>query len=61
VFDLKVYNPVQKFLGMQIEEDDNYVYVHQKDYIMNIDLLRIKDVVKVEKVSNEVMCELESV
>jgi hypothetical protein len=46
---------------MQIEEDDNYVYVYQKDYIMNIDLLRIKDVVKVEKVSNEVMCELESV
>jgi hypothetical protein len=48
-FDLKLYNPVQKFLGMQIEEDDNYVYVHQKDYIKNIDLLGIKEVVKVEK------------
>ena len=30
-FDLKLYNPVQKFLGMHIEEDDNYVYVHQKE------------------------------
>jgi hypothetical protein len=48
-FDLKVYNPVQKFLGMQIEEDDKYVYVHQKDYIKNIDLLGVKEVVKVEK------------
>jgi hypothetical protein len=52
---------------MQIE-DDNYVYVHhvhQKDYIKNIDLLGIKDVVKVEKAPmkssvNLIVCEQKS-
>jgi len=35
---------------MHIEEDDNYVYVHQKEYIKSIDLLEIKDTFKNEKI-----------
>jgi hypothetical protein len=47
---------------MEIEEDVNYVYAHRKDYLKNIDLLRIKDVVKVDKASmkssvNLIVCE----
>lgn len=50
VKDAKLFSPVQKFLGMQIEEDEEYVYLHQSEYIKNIDLLGIKDVYKSEKV-----------
>jgi hypothetical protein len=49
-FDPKLFCPVQKFLGMQIEENDEYIYVHQKDYIKSIDLLGIKDEFKTEKI-----------
>jgi hypothetical protein len=30
-FDLKLFSPVQKFLGMQIEEDENYIYIYTSD------------------------------
>jgi hypothetical protein len=32
-FDPELFSSLQKFLGIQIEEDENYIDVHQTDYI----------------------------
>jgi hypothetical protein len=48
--DATLFYPVKKFLGIQMEEDDEFVYLHQEDYIKDIDLLEIKDKYKLERI-----------
>jgi hypothetical protein len=41
--EASLFYPVQKFLGMELEEDEKHIYVHQQEYIKSIELLDIKN------------------
>jgi hypothetical protein len=48
--EFTIYHPVMKYLGIEFEEDKNYVYLHQQHYIKNINLLDINNDYKNEKI-----------
>jgi hypothetical protein len=41
--EASLFYPVQKFLGMELEEDEKHIYVHQQEYIKSIELLDINN------------------
>jgi hypothetical protein len=44
VNEIKVFKPIEKYLGMEVKEDDNRVYISQKKYILeDVNLLEIEN------------------
>jgi hypothetical protein len=46
--EVTLFSPLKSYLGIQIEEDNEYVYLHQSEYIKKMDVYDIKDSFKSE-------------